>query len=87
MNKGRNTTKRKCIVWFNSLSEKEKFTVFEVVSYKICDYLSQGHSINLAKAMVRNEVSLGFKLIDHIGRRSIKVAKVKEILKTQLSSS
>lgn len=79
--------RRKCIVWFNSLSEREKFTVFEAVSYKICNYLTQGHSINLSKAMVRNEIHLGFKLIDHIGRESLRVNKAKEILKTQLFGS
>lgn len=87
MNKGRSVTMRNCIVWFNSLSEREKFTVFEAVSYKICKYLAQGHSINLSKAMVRNEMHLGFKLIDHIGRTSLRVIKAKEILKTQTLGS
>lgn len=81
MNKGRKTTKRRCIVWYSSATEEERVIIFNDVAFRICVYLKQGYSINLAKAMVRNELHLGFKLVDHIGRTSEQVEQMKQLNK------
>lgn len=83
MRKGRKIVQRKCIQWFLALPKKDKNHVMKEAAFKICSYLKQGNSINLSKAMTRNELGLGYKLIDHIARSSMPVLSLQHILKQE----
>lgn len=80
MNFGRKVVRRKCIIWYNSKTESEKKIIFNNIAFRICVHLKQGHSINLSKAMTRNELGFGFKLVDLVGRQSEEVNKLKTLL-------
>lgn len=76
-------TRRKCLVWFLSLNEGDKRLVIKEASFKICCYLKQGWGINVSKAMTRDDLNLGFKLIDHIARSSMQVLNLQHSIKQE----
>lgn len=76
----RGLKRRKCMQWYNELNDKQKEIVNEQVSYMICKFLLLGYSINLSKAMTRDDLNLGYNLIDHIGRTSKRVELAKATL-------
>lgn len=79
----KNQIKRKCHDWYRGLSLEKKKENFGAVENSICKYLEQGYSINLSKALTRDDLNIGFKLVDHIARSSMKVLCLQGELKQE----
>lgn len=66
-----------------ALSEKDKKKIFKEASFRICTNLKRGYSIHLSKALTRDALGLGYKLIDHIARSSMQVLDLQGSIKQE----
>lgn len=68
--------RRRGMTWYTGLSDTERIAINSKVTLNICNYMLDGMSVNLAKALTRDELNIGYILVDHIAKTSYEVLKL-----------
>jgi len=73
--------RRRGMMWYTNLTDQSRVLLNSQVTLNICNHMLDGRSLGLSKALTRDELDIGYILVDHIARMSYEVLNLQQQLK------